>query len=187
MYDGCMGEAENTTVGADGNPISTHETARTAAALAAIAAIEYETLAFARHVTTAVGRSRHDEPLLDGSAYTLLSLLAAGGPASIGDLSAITGLDASTLNRQTAALSERGLVFRTADPDGGMARIFVMTDEGTRTLASEQSHSRTALARTLGEWTETELEELRRVLRRFNGSIERSYPRPWPRAGHVDD
>lgn len=182
-----MSETDDITVGADGNAISKDDTARPAAARATIAAIEYETLAFARHVATAVGRTRHDEPLLDGSAYTLLNLIAAGGPASIGDFSAITGLDASTLNRQTAALIERGLVLRTADPEGGMARIFIMTDEGSRTLAAEQLHSHTALSRTLSEWNETELEELKRVLRRFNGSIERSYPRPWPRVGQVDD
>lgn len=153
-----------------------------AAPSATIAAIEFETLAFARHVATAVGRTRHDEPALDGSAYTLLNLIAAGGPASIGDLSAITGLDASTLNRQTAALIDRGFVLRTGDPAGGLARIFCMTEEGLEVLSAERSHSHGALARTLREWSETEREELRRVLRRFNESIEQSYARPWPRA-----
>lgn len=181
-----MSESDETTVSADGDATSKDETAGPASARA-IAAIEYETLAFARHATTAVGRSRHNEPLLDGSAYTLLNLIAVGGPATIGDLAAITGLDASTLNRQTAALIERGLVLRTSDPDGGMARIFLMTDAGSRILAAERSHSHAALSRTLSEWTDPELEDLRRVLRRFNGSIERSYARPWPRVEHHEN
>lgn len=149
---------------------------------ATIAAIEFETLAFARHVATAIGRSRKDVPLLDGSAYTLLSLIESGGPASIGTLSAITGLDASTLNRQTAALIERNFVVRQHDPDGGIARVFALTDSGSRVLASEKLHSQTALTHTLKEWSVAEKEELRRVMRRFNESIERSYAKPWPRA-----
>lgn len=146
-----------------------------------IAAIEFETLAFARHITTAVGRSRSDEPVLEGSAYTLLSLLIAGGPASIGTLADITGLDASTLNRQTAALLRDGHVERVADPAGGIARVFKLTFAGKMALEIEQSHSRTALSRTLDDWSNAEREELARVLRRLNESIERGYPKPWPR------
>lgn len=176
-----MSEIEGTSVNADGSETPNNEAANSAEIPTVVAAIEYETLAFARHVAAVLGRTRHDEPLLDGSAYTLLSLISAGGPASIGDLSAITGLDASTLNRQTAALIERGLVVRTANPDGSMARIFVMTDEGAQALATERRHSHAALSRTISAWNENEREELRRVLRRFNEAIEQNYERPWPR------
>ena len=147
-----------------------------------IAAIEFETLAFARHITTAVGRARSDEPVLEGSAYTLLSLIDAGGPSSIGTLSDITGLDASTLNRQTAALVRDGHVERILDPAGGIARVFKLTFAGQMALEMEQSQSRAALARTLAGWSKAEREELARVMRRFNDAIERGYPKPWPRA-----
>lgn len=147
-----------------------------------IAAIEFETLAFSRHVATAIGRTRNDEPVLDASAYTLLSLIAAGGPASIGSLSDITGLDASTLNRQTAALVRDGHVERVSDPAGGIARVFRLTFAGKMALEMEQSQSRSALARTLNGWTGSERDELARVLRRLNESIERGYAKPWPRA-----
>ncbi|MHA3683720.1 MarR family winged helix-turn-helix transcriptional regulator [Leucobacter sp. HY1910] len=147
-----------------------------------IAAIEFETLAFARHVDAAVGRTRSDEPVLEASAYTLLSLISAGGPASIGTLSAITGLDASTLNRQTAALVRDGHVERVSDPAGGIARVFKLTFAGQMALEFEQSQSRSALARTLRDWTGAERDELARVLRHLNESIERGYDKPWPRA-----
>ncbi|MBP1325799.1 DNA-binding MarR family transcriptional regulator [Leucobacter exalbidus] len=146
-----------------------------------ISAIEFETLAFTRHITAAVGRARRDELVLEGSAYTLMTLLEAGGPASISTLSDITGLDASTLNRQTAALLRDGHVERIADPDGGIARIFRLTFAGNIALEYEQSHSRAALARTLAGWTPDEHAELARVLRRFNETTEQNYPKPWPR------
>lgn len=147
-----------------------------------IAAIEFETLAFARHITSAVGRARGDEPVLEGSAYTLLSLIAAGGPSSIGTLSEVTGLDASTLNRQTAALVRDGYVERVADPAGGIARVFKLTFSGQMTLEYEQAQSRSALARTLDDWSTKERADLARVLRHLNESIERRYAKPWPRA-----
>lgn len=146
-----------------------------------ISAIEFEILAFARHITAAVGRTRRDELVLEGSAYTLMSLLEAGGPASIGTLADMTGLDASTLNRQTAALMRDGHVERVADPAGGIARVFKLTFAGQLALEYEQTHSRTGLTRTLSEWTEDERVELARVLRRFNVTTEQTYPKPWPR------
>lgn len=147
-----------------------------------IAAIEFETLAFARHLTSAVGRARGDDPVLEGSAYTLLSLIAAGGPASIGTLSDVTGLDASTLNRQTAGLVRDGYVERVADPEGGIARVFKLTFSGRMTLEYEQAQSRAALGRTLDDWTDEERADLARVLRHLNHSIERYYVQPWPRS-----
>ena len=57
---------------------------------------------------------------------------------SIGELSDAFGLDASTLNRQTAAAMRAGLLERIPDPDGGMARKFRITDEGARMLDEER-------------------------------------------------
>lgn len=146
-----------------------------------IAAIEFETLAFSRHVTAAVGRGRTEDQVLEGSAYTLLSLIEAGGPSSIGTLAEITGLDASTLNRQTAALLRDGHVERVHDPAGGIARVFKLTFAGRMALEIVQSRSRGALARTLAAWSPAERDELARVLRHLNESIESQYAKPWPR------
>lgn len=146
-----------------------------------ILAIEYETLALSRHMANAVGRARRNESLLEASAYTLLSLLQAGGPASIGTLSAITGLDTSTINRQTAALARDGFVTREPDASGGLARIFCLSSAGEAALHAEQEQSRKALAATLAGWQDDEREELAQTLRRFNAAIEQQYALPWPR------
>lgn len=146
-----------------------------------IAAIEYETMVFGRHLSGLPGRSRRSKGVLDESAYTLLSLLHVGQPCSIGELSTITGLDVSTLNRQTAALVRSGYAERIADPNGGIARKFVLTDEGLSALKEEQQASRTALAAVVHDWSTEDQETLSSLLRRLNQGIEKRSGRTWPR------
>lgn len=146
-----------------------------------IARIEYESLVFSRHQSELSGRSRRTHGVLDQSAYTLLTLLEAGGPASIGELSAITGLDASTLNRQTAALLRDGYAERIPDPEGGMARKFRMTPAGRSAAAEERQGSRRGLQSLLADWSPQDREAFGELLGRFNRSIEDRSGRAWPR------
>src|SRR6188472_1211030 len=60
--------------------------------------VEYEQMLLSRHEVM-----RHRTGQLERSAYVLLSRIRLQGPMSIGELSEAFGLDASTLNRQTAA------------------------------------------------------------------------------------
>lgn len=90
--------------------------------------IERETMLLGRYMHLLTPRV---EWRLDRSAYILLSRIQAEGPMSIGQLGDAFGLDASTLNRQTAAMQRAGVVERIADPDGGIARKFAITEEGS--------------------------------------------------------
>jgi DNA-binding MarR family transcriptional regulator len=146
-----------------------------------IAAIEYEALLFSRHLAGLPGRTRRRGGLLDQSAYTLLSLLEVGGPASIGDLNAITGLDVSTLNRQTAALLREGFAERFANPEGGIARLFRPTHRGRQILQEEREASRGALEAITSDWDEEERAAFASALERLNREIERRSGRSWPR------
>lgn len=148
--------------------------------------IEYEILALSRHITAAVGRSRRDKAVLDGSAYALMSLLCIEGPMSIGTFADVTGLDSSTLNRQTAALLRDNYVQRTPDPDGGLARQFRLTSHGEAVLEAQRRDSCDTLAHTLRDWDEADRAELMTVLRRLNKTIERRYVRPWPRPDGIE-
>jgi DNA-binding MarR family transcriptional regulator len=76
--------------------------------------------------------------LLDRSAYVLLSRIRVQGPMSIGELGGAFGLDVSPLDRQTAAAVRAGLVERTPDPAGGIARKFRITGKGERMLDEER-------------------------------------------------
>src|SRR6476469_10009432 len=97
--------------------------------------LEFETMLLGRHMHMINPRGRGmSEERLDRSAYVLLSRIQAQGPMSIGEFSEAFGLDASTLNRQTAAMVRAGVVERMPDPEGGMARKFSITAEGERRL-----------------------------------------------------
>lgn len=146
-----------------------------------IAAIEYEMVILARHLTGLPGRRRRSAGTLDQSAYELLSILEAGGPASIGELTTITGLDASTLNRQTAALMRDRYVERIADPAGGMARRFRPSAEGRAALDDERAASQTAVDAITEEWTPSDRTAFAALLEKFNRDVESRSRRVWPR------
>jgi DNA-binding MarR family transcriptional regulator len=118
---------------------------------------------------------------LDRSAYTVLTRLILGGPMSINELSNALGLDVSTLNRQTAKMTRNGLARRIPDPEGGIARKFVVTDEARERVDSFRSLRVTALGEVLQGWTEHDLDQLATLLHRFNAGLEHLLGHPWPR------
>jgi len=65
--------------------------------------IEHETMVMGRHVHMGA-RSSREIGGLERGAYILPSRLQMQGPMTIAQLSEAFGLDAATLNRQTAAL-----------------------------------------------------------------------------------
>lgn len=146
-----------------------------------VARIEYESMVFARHLA---GSTRRSGGELDQSAYVLLTLLQADGPSSIGDLAATTGLDASTLNRQTAALLRDGHAVRIPDPAGGVARKFQLTPDGERVLNEERAASTAAVSTITSDWTDEDCAALATLLGKLNMSIEARVGRSWPRPQH---
>lgn len=144
-----------------------------------LAEVEFEGMVFGRHLTPLTTAPGHLQ--LDRSVYTLLTRLEVEGPMSIGQLSEAFGLDASTLNRQTAKMLSQGVVRRIPDPGGGMARKFEITDEGAEQLREDRAIKLRGLEQIVADWSADDLAELARVLRRFNESIEARDHRPWPR------
>jgi DNA-binding MarR family transcriptional regulator len=143
--------------------------------------VEYEQMLLGRHTFLNQRGGRHKDGLLERSAYILLSRIRVQGPMSIGELSDAFGLDASTLNRQTAAAVRAGLLERIPDPDGGMARKFRITDEGARMLDEEREGIVRSLDQVMESWSDEEIADFASYLRRFNTDIERLGGRPWPR------
>ncbi len=141
--------------------------------------VEFETMLLGRY--TIHPRYRRDGTRLDRSAYLVLSRLSIEGPMSIGQLSEAFGLDASTLNRQTAALLRSGQVERIPDPEGGMARKFRITPAGEADLESERNANIEGLGRVLEDWSPEDIARFADFLQRFNTDIERLDGRPWPR------
>ncbi|MEU4653251.1 MarR family transcriptional regulator [Streptomyces sp. NPDC023723] len=144
--------------------------------------IERELLILTRHLElTSPRRVRSDGDALDRSAYVLLSRLEAQGPMSVPDLVEAFGLAPSTFTRQTTALLRDGLVERTLDPNGSVARKFRITDEGRARLRADRDAIVTGLADVLGDWPADRLTQFIVDLERFNTDIEQRTGRPWPR------
>lgn len=142
--------------------------------------IEYETMLLGRHVHMNA-RATRTVGNLERSAYILLSRLGVQGAMSLGELSDAFDLDVSTLNRQTAALLREGLVERIPDPAGGMARKFLITEEGERRLGLARAELIEGLDRVLADWSAQDMTEFVSFLKRFNSDIERLNGRVWPR------
>ncbi|MFE5144339.1 MarR family winged helix-turn-helix transcriptional regulator [Streptomyces fagopyri] len=142
--------------------------------------VEYEQMLLGRHALVRHRKVRYEDGL-ERSAYILLSRIGVQGPMSISELSDAFGLDASTLNGQTRAAMRAGLVDRIADPGGGMARKFRLTDRGARLLDEERARGVEGLDRVMATWSDDDIAGFAACLRRFNTGIERLGGRPWPR------
>lgn len=143
--------------------------------------VEYEQMLLGRYLHLHKSKGRSQDSTLDRSAYILLSRIRVQGPMSIGQLGEAFGLDASTLNRQTAAAMRAGLVERIPDPEGGLARKFSITAEGERRLDGEREGIVDSLDAIMAEWADEDIAAFAGYLKRFNTDIERIAGRPWPR------
>lgn len=143
--------------------------------------VEFEQMLLSRYLHLHKGKGRREGAVLDRSAYILLSRIRMQGPMSIGQLVEAFGLDASTLNRQTAAALRAGLVERIPDSEGGMARKFLITEEGERRLDEEREGLVDALDQIMADWADDDIAAFAGYLRRFNSGIEQLHGRPWPR------
>lgn len=82
------------------------------------ALIEFEAMPLGRHVHLRAPRAHGSRGRPGRSACLLLSRNQAQGPMPVGQLGAAIGLDASTLNRPTAAMLRSGVVDASPTPTG---------------------------------------------------------------------
>ncbi len=120
------------------------------------------------HVTTSAGKIE-----LDRSAYGILCRLVDEGPQRLGVLAQAFGLDPSTITRQVQTLEGNGLVRREVDPTDRRAALLDLSEEGRRLLTETRERRRARLQAALDDWSPHDLEELGRLLEKFNGSIDR--------------
>lgn len=147
---------------------------------AALDGIEFEGMLLGRHMAPS-NHPEHTVLKLDRSAYTLMSRIQIEGPLSIPQLTAAFALDASTLNRQTAAMMRKDLIRRIPDPDGGIARKFELTTHGLELLEHDRGIKRRGLRSILADWSSDDIAALADLLHRFNSAVEAREGRPWPR------
>ncbi|WP_216915831.1 MarR family winged helix-turn-helix transcriptional regulator [Nocardia noduli] len=148
--------------------------------------LEYESMMLSHHDFTA--DSHRVENTLDRSAYLVLTRIWAQGPMSLGELSDALAFDISTMSRRTNALIRDGLIVRALDPEGGRARLLLITAVGIRRLECERERRISALRIVLQEWSSDDIACLAASLNRFNASVERlgKTPRPRPRSDSTE-
>ncbi|MGH3330909.1 MAG: MarR family winged helix-turn-helix transcriptional regulator [Nocardioidaceae bacterium] len=109
---------------------------------------------------------------IDRSAYGIMCKLADDGPQRLGAFAAAFGLDPSTITRQVQALEKAGLAERSADAADRRASILALTDEGLEVLNRTRDYRRQRLDAVLADWSDTDRENLGRLLEKLNSSIE---------------
>jgi DNA-binding MarR family transcriptional regulator len=146
---------------------------------AALSRLAYELSLLSRHFPAALLRRPGFQ--LDRSAYLILTRLELDHPLSLRELSEAFRLDISTINRQVAAMLRQGLVDRVPDPDGGIARKIRASPKGLESLASDRVQSRQGIGAVVADWTEADIDQLSKLIARFNQSVEDKERNPWPR------
>ncbi len=130
------------------------------------------------HFTTATG-----EVELDRSGYGIMCRLHDEGAQRLSSLAQAFGLDPSTITRQVQALEANGLVLRQVDPTDRRASLLDLSEEGRELLTETRERRRAWLQAALDDWSAHDLEELGRLLEKFNGSIDRLVQSLGDRAG----
>lgn len=104
---------------------------------------------------------RHDrESGLTGPRLSALSVVAFGGPVTLGELAAAEQVRPPTMSRLATALESDGLVRRESDPADGRIVWIRATPEGIRVLEEGRRRRVAGLARLLEQ---LDIEELDRV------------------------
>ncbi|ALB02742.1 winged helix-turn-helix transcriptional regulator [Kocuria palustris] len=143
-------------------------------------ALMYEHMLMSRHALQGSAPRLRPETL-ERSAAVLLARLQASGPMSVGELAEAFDLDVSTVHRQVAAAMKSGLIERVEDPDGGSARKHRPSPEGANRLREDFRGRTDSVAAVTAEWADEDVEQLTRLMRRFNESVEAIRAQPWPR------
>lgn len=117
-------------------------------------------------------------PELSFAEYSLLGLVSGENGARAHDLARVFGLDKSTVSRQLAGLTRRGLVERDD------TRAVRVTPAGARLLRSTRAALLDLLGERVADWTPEERRTFADLMRRYNAADPESdgEPGPGPRA-----
>ncbi|SDO23284.1 DNA-binding transcriptional regulator, MarR family [Paenibacillus sp. yr247] len=109
---------------------------------------------------------------LDRSAYLLLRQISENGAAGVKALADEFHLDISTVSRQTAALEQKGYVYRIPDPTDGRAYSLQITEKGAKELNETKLARLERIAKRLNDdWSEDERQQFGYLLTKFNRSF----------------
>lgn len=117
---------------------------------------------------------------LERSAYLVLGVLAADGPASVNGIADALRLDPSTVTRQVLAMEQAGHVTRSTDPRDGRVTLVTATPDGLAALTRTREIRAGLYGAILDGWSDGDRADLARLLTRLNADVD-----TWARA-HLD-
>ena len=115
---------------------------------------------------------------LDFSTFILLKTVHHLGPIRPSALAAELDLDASTVSRHVKSLEDHGLLVRTTDPDDGRAFQVALSDDGTARIEEAGARRRELIGSLVGDWSDQDREDLRRLLHQIVVSLDTQEHRP---------
>jgi DNA-binding MarR family transcriptional regulator len=108
---------------------------------------------------------------LDRALFPLLVLIQRRGPIAVGELADRAGRDYTTVSRQVGKLESLGLVARRVGAADRRVTEAIVTDKG-QVMSDALDAARECLARiALSGWSENDLNDLARLLRRFADNL----------------
>jgi len=125
-------------------------------------------------LASVMNRPQRDEALikeagivLDRALFPLLVGVERLGPISVGELADRVGRDHTTVSRQVAKLERLGLVARRPSPADGRFNQAQITPGGREMAEAVDSARARQAAPILARWSEQDLADLVRLMRRF--------------------
>jgi len=103
---------------------------------------------------------------LDRALYPLLSRIGAAGSIGTVELAAQAGRDHSTVSRQVAKLEQLSLIEREPSASDGRVRMLRPTPAGRRMIEKFARTRRALMEAHFRDWSETEIKQLLRLLRK---------------------
>ncbi len=109
---------------------------------------------------------------LERSAYLVLGVLNAGGPANVNAIADALRLDPSTVTRQVLAMEEAGHVTRSTDPSDGRATVVEPTPAGRAALTATREVRAGMYGEILQGWSGEDKAALATLLGRLNSDLD---------------
>jgi DNA-binding MarR family transcriptional regulator len=113
---------------------------------------------------------------LDRALFPLLVLVQRRGPIGVGELADRVGRDYTTVSRQVAKMESLGLITRRAGETDRRVTEAVVTEKGQAMTELLDGARERLVTRALGNWSEQDLKELTRLLRRFADDLGMQWP-----------
>ncbi|GAB6897024.1 MarR family winged helix-turn-helix transcriptional regulator [Kineosporia succinea] len=112
-----------------------------------------------------------DGPMLDRTAFLLLSSLTDGATLTMGEIAERLDITPSTATRRVAPLADAGLVRRDRRPDAHRTVFITLTDAGRARVEAVREARVETLRQTFRDWRADELATLASTIDRLTRTL----------------